>query len=99
MILCFLEKPTTPESSTVQFLYFISGTDITHVGRLTYRDSTIPEVTPLRNFYGELDEQLYHIFEFLQTRTYLVPFLTTHDANLEQYVVEAIHDSDSSLSE
>jgi hypothetical protein len=88
MIHTFLEHPPSPEDPKYHFLVIVIKDATTHVGTIAYEDFTSPPtVTGLRTFYGDIDQQIANLLDFLQTRGIIDQFLTNHDSHLEDRIL------------
>jgi hypothetical protein len=100
MILTFLKKAPTTTSPGYQFLCFLVEENTTHVTFLTYEDSfQLPEVQLLREITGNPGEQLAVILDTLHREDFLDPFLTTHNFDLEDWILSHLVQNSSPVSE
>jgi hypothetical protein len=88
MIHCFLEQAPTIENPEYQFLVIVIEDTTIYIGTIKYRDFAIPPViTGLRTIYGDIDQLIANLLSFLEGRSLLDSFLTTHDSNLEDRIL------------
>jgi hypothetical protein len=88
MIHCFLEQPPSSEDPRYHFLVIVIEDVTTYIGTIVYKTfSSPPVVTSLRTLYGDIDQQIANLLDFLQTRGIIDPFLTNHDNQLEDWIL------------